>query len=518
MAVSYGAPSHRRGQQYTSKALGTVKALQEHFEGEGVNIFSEAALDVMSNKVAFNEYVERLVEGTDEQTRQDLIMLAENVRMGTLTESTIAGANPITALSLPILRVGFPKIAVREGLPTEPVEQPKFKITTKRPYIVDHATNEKVYLPGAMTARRDLFGLPQLNADVPVTGGAVSGFDLLTPISKNAALGDEIDGNFAVTSVTVDGVVFPVEFKLDTNINVIQGQVTVPAVGGATPVPEHTATFLAKVNREKGLIDATAIGGVLSDFKIRGYVSSEANNAALQVGFDIDAIELVVGTAQPVESPINIQQITDVMAMYQIDSTLAHLESMSTVIAHATDLQGIDFLKRSFQQSAGITEAFDVVPPSNYALGDAAWREQIKIKFDRLVTKLQTSVNIYSGHAVIFAHPLDAQVVSNVRWVYNNDEQPNDVSVDYKVGTFTSGITTYTLLQSPYFTQGEFIVIYVPSEPDFTTFKYYPYSFLTVRGSASPNTVNLPSIQMIKRHLFNMVTPMIGKVTIANNA
>lgn len=516
--ISYGSPVHRgQGNTFQSKALANVKSIVEHFEGESINVLSEGVQDIVTNKVAFSEYVDRLLEGTDDVTRGELTQLAENTRLVMLQESMSSGTNPISALSLPMLRIGWPKLAVREGLPTEPVEQPKFKVTTKRPY-VRTPDGEKHYLPKALTGAGALeFGLPPLEKGaIAATAGAISGHDLLAPVSKNALLGDEIDARFTVSEVTVAwgagaDVVLPVNFELDTNLNVVQGTVK----SGA-----DTATFLAKVNREKGLIDAVVVGATLKSIKIVGFVSSEANNSATQIAFDIDAIECVIGTAQPVESPINIQHMTDVMHMYQVDATLSHIETMTTFLAHTTDREGVNFIEATYaRESEKINETFDVVPPANYALGDAAWREQIKLKLDRLVTRLQTSANIYSGHAVVFCHPLDAQIISNVKWVYAATEQVNDVAVEYKVGNYISGTTSYTVLQSPYFAQGDLKVVYVPADAEHKTLVYYPYSFSTVRGSASssPNSVNLPAIQMIKRHLFKAFTPLVGKLFIANN-
>ena len=513
--ITYGAPMHGKA-SFQSAALTTIKGIVENFSDEGVSILAEGVNDVLSNQVSFADYSAKLLESVDAAEHETMTQLLENTRLTMLQESMMSGSNPITALSLPMLRVGWPKIAVREGLPTEPVEQPKFKVTTKRPYI-RQADGTKRYLPDALTGANPIsFGLPQLETtSIVAVAGQIAAHDLLGAVGKNVEMGDEIDARFAITQavVTIDtvDVTADVLFELDTNVNVVTG-----VVKGAT----STATILAKVNRETGLLDATAIGGVLKSIKITGFVTSEANNSATQVGFDIDAIECVIGTAQPIESPINIQHMTDIMNMYQIDATLSHIETMTTFLAHSTDIEGVNFIDAVYARGINkISETFDVTPPVNYALGDAAWREQIKIKLDRLVTRLQTSVNFYSGHTVVFCNPLDAQVISNVKWVYAATEQVNDVAVDYKVGQYVSGTTSYVVLQSPHFSQGKLRVVFIPSDAEHKTLVYYPYSFTTVRGSASSssNAVNVPAIQMIKRHLFKDFTPLVGIMTIVNN-
>lgn len=520
--ISYGNPTHGKP-HVQSKALTDFKGICEHFQQDNINILAEGFSDVLSNQVSFGELKEKLTEGVREEDREAMLQLIENTRVSMLQESTIAGTNPITALSLPMLRVGWAKIAVREGLPTEPVEQPKFKVTIKKPY-VRLPTGEKRFLPAALTGT-DAFEhtLPKLEVTpIVATTGAIASYDLLTPIGKNVATGDQIDPNFRVVKVkatfpTAGSQEVDVNLVLDTNINVVQGEVVY-----GTGAAKETATLLAKVNREAGILDATVIGATLEELSIVGFVTSEANNAATQIGFDIDGEDITIGTAQPVESPINIQHMTDVMALYQIDATLSHIETMTTFLAHTTDLEGVNFIDDVFNKlpvSDRITETFDVVAPSNYALGDVAWREQIKHKFDRIVTRLQTSANFYSGHTVLFCHPLDAQVISNVKWVYSAGEQVNDVAVGYQVGQYISGTTSYLVLQSPYFSQGKVRVVFVPADPEHKTLVYYPYSFSTVRGttSSSPNAAHVPSIQMIKRHLFKSFTPLVGMMNITNN-
>lgn len=515
MSISYGLPHHTtRGSGVQSSALNNYASLCESMREDNNDLMSVGVIDVMSNKVAFAGVVEQLTEGLTEDARAEMEVLMENTRKDVLQETFNSGVHPITALSLPMLRVGYPKLAVREGLPTEPVEQPKFKVTTKRPYVVDPATNTKHYLPAAFRTQAKLFGLPQLETTpIAATSGAIVNYDLLTPIQKNAALGDEIDADFSVVEIEDDtGVKYPVEIRLDTNNNVLAGSVK-DSTGA------EVMQVFGSVDRAKGRFTLTSVGGTkkLAKAAIQGFISSEANNATTRIGFDITGEDIVVGTGQPIESPINIQAMNDAMNSYKLDVTMANLEIMSTALAQTIDLKGINFLEQSFAKDPSVVETFDVRPAAGYALGDTQWREELKIKFDRLVTRLQERTNIYSGRAVIFAHPLDAQVVTNIRWAYTREEQPNSVAVSHRLGSFSSSVTNYTLLQSPYFKQGEMIVLFIPDDPEHRTSTYFPYSFNTIRGAASPSMPNIPSIQMIQRSIFKTFTPMLGKVKIQNN-
>jgi hypothetical protein len=525
----------------TSPILAKLTQINEAFQAQGLNALNEGFADIASNTAYYNDYINQLSEELTPECAEQFEILAENSRREILTESTISGVSPITALSLPLLRVAFPKTCVREGLPTEPVTQPKFTVNWLKPYVVDPSTGNKLYLPAAMrTGGADaLFGLPQLTPAVALTSNMNIGYDLTTGISgaSHYPNGDEIDPNFTITQVNLTmpnlgtgttAVQVPVSFQLDTFTNVAEGT----AVGVAGPVTSTVRVF-AKVDRTNCTMDVIAahISTVGADANetasitgivIQGYLSSELNNRATQIGFDITPDPTVIGTGQPIESPINIQQMMDTMAMYNVDSTVRSLEIMSTTLAQHTDMTGVNFIANQFSKLPSglrttLTDTFDITPPSNYALGPTAWREEMKIRIDRLVIRLMDQTQYTSGSAVIFGHPENIQVLNNVRWSYSDGDAPNGVNIDYRLGTYASGITSYKVLSSFNFPKGSFYICYLPNVADQKTLVYYPYSFSVIRGSNSPNTPNLPSIQMIKRQIFREYTQMIAKMNLTES-
>jgi hypothetical protein len=543
MAIFYDASVRdTKNSTRRSPILDSLRNINESFQQQGVNVLNEGFADVATNSHYFSDYIQQLSEHLDERTAAEFEVLAENTRKVILTESTISGVSPVTALSLPILRVSYPKTSVREGLPTEPVTQPKFTVKWMRPYVIDSNNGgEKLYLPKTLrtTQGRNLFNLPQLTEAVNLTSNSIFGYDLLTGIVGAQAYPnmDMIDPVFRIKGVTVvigDGTVSTsvakdVDFKLDTLTNVAEGLVT--AATTVAPIRTATVRVFAKVDREKctmdviGAVVSTTGAGTVAEIDaiaIEGYLSSEMNNRATQIGFETTDDPTTIGTGHPIESPINIQQMTDAMAMYNIDTTVRHLEIMSSTLAQVTDLQGVNFLKGQFAKigtalQATLTETFDVTPPANYALGNTAWREELKIKIDRLITKMMNETNYYNGTVVIFGNPIDTQVINNVRWTYSESESPNGVNIDYRLGVYTSGVTTFKVLSSFNWPQGDLYAVFLPSEEDQKTVTYYPYSYHVLRGAASPNAVNLPSIQMIKRYTFREYTPMIGKIVLQNN-
>lgn len=523
MAISYDTV-HQSGGFKLSSALQNMKSMNESFQMEGLNVFNEGFTEVATNAHFFKDYVNKLSEGMDPQTAAQFETLADNTRAQLLQESSISGINPITALSLPMMRIAFPKTSIREGFPTEPVLQPKFKVTWFRPYMVDPDTNEKLFMPASIKAKRALFRLKSLTeSDIAVGASGATKIDLLTPVGGSSTLGDEIDPNFRIVNVKFKAldanganavtVSVDCDLALDTNIDVVEGSVK----GKHTDHTENSIRVFAKIDRRTGLMDVVGLGRELVSIKIQGYISSEANNRSTQVGFDITAEEKVIGTGHPIESPINIQQMTDTMAMYNIDSTVRTLEIMSTAMAQSVDLEGIEFLERKWALGLQFKTTFDVNPPSNFMLGQTAWREEMKIKIDNMVTRMMQSTNITQGSCVIFGNPLDTQVLHNVRWMFTGEEQVNGVNVEYRVGAYTSGISSYKVLSSFNFGQGEMFVVFLPAAPDQASIKYYPYSFNVIRGTTSPNHPYTPAVMLLKRHLFEQYNQMIGKIVIQNN-
>lgn len=552
MSIHYAATvESSAGGKRKSPALDKLALIAESFQSQGINVLNEGFGEVAVSTHFFRDYTGQLTEDMSPECAEQFEVLAENVRREVLVESNISGMSAVTALSLPLLRIAFPKTSVREGLPTEPVTQPKFTVKWFRPYVVI-SNGVKQYLPKALrdVNTQGMFHLPKMYPVVALTSGQAIGYDLYnvpvgpayaayTPGSR--ALNDQIDPNFSISHVTgkIGGVTVaevPVAFKIDTLTNVCEGLVTLV---GATETME--ARIFAKVNRETGYADiitavtsvVTTIGGAvqtivpaddaITEIKFEGYLSSEMNNRAAQIGFEITDDPTTIGTGQPIESPINIQQMTDAMAMYNIDTTMRHLEIMSTTLAQVVDIEGIGFIVNQFSKvpsalQATYTESFNRTPSGTYALGPTAWREELKIQIDSLVVKMMNETNYTSGSIVLFGNPIDIQVINNVRWTYSSEEAPNGVNVDYRLGVYTSGVTTFKVLSSfnwPACSAGGYIyVVFIPNEQDQKTVAYYPYSYHVLRGQASPNNVNLPSIQMIKRQAFREYTPMIGRISI----
>ena len=73
---------------------------------------------------AFSAYVTSLAESMEKADREVFKILAENTRVS-LLENSMYQINPYEALTLPILRVFYPKLIAKELVTVSPMDKPE---------------------------------------------------------------------------------------------------------------------------------------------------------------------------------------------------------------------------------------------------------------------------------------------------------------------------------------------------------------------------------------------------------
>src|SRR5699024_5186868 len=93
-----------------------------------------------------SKYVEKLTEGFNAADAENLKALLENNRMQVLSESSLGGIPPITALNAPTIVKMWAKSGLKNVVPTQVVDKPVFSVLFNKPYMLDDK-GKKVYLP-----------------------------------------------------------------------------------------------------------------------------------------------------------------------------------------------------------------------------------------------------------------------------------------------------------------------------------------------------------------------------------
>jgi hypothetical protein len=500
------------------------------FQGDRINVLGDGIKEVLSENVLFESYRDKLCQGLDADDAQIVSQLLENTRAHILSESALSGIQPISSLAGPMLRKVWPRIGAIHAIPTEAVKLPKFSISYMTPYITD-STGVKRTLPNALRGGQgnDLAERAQLDSgyiDVPSAN-----FDLIQAAGGSALVGDAVDVDFYITKVEMEvldaadanaeTVEVEVKLKLETGTGVVNGEIT----GEHSDGTANTDTVFGKLDRGTGMFTLASVAQKIKKVQVLGYLSSEMNNRAESVGFDINYKDVDIGTGAHLTAPLPTEWLQDTMALYQVDGALKVVDIMSDVLSQKIDIQAINFLDEAHAtnglDAAAVQYAneFDVRPSAAFSGSPKEWREEIRTVIDHMATTMKNDSAFTNGTFRLLGNALDLDLITNVDWTFNHSaEERGGVEVNYNVGAY-SGSNRYELLSTPNVAAGDIKVIYVPSQQDQMTFKYYPYAFAVERnnGYRDPNHPNVPAVVMSRRHTFEKMTPLVGKVTVKNN-
>ena len=115
--------------------------------------------EILTNEKAFQTYVAGLAESIeDKKDRRDFIQLAENTRVN-LLENSMFAINPYESLTLPILRVFYPKIVAKEAVTVSPMDKPEtIKAFIRTKFLASNATDIDSNWNASPSISNDFFG------------------------------------------------------------------------------------------------------------------------------------------------------------------------------------------------------------------------------------------------------------------------------------------------------------------------------------------------------------------------
>lgn len=162
---------------------GATQVIREAFERFkdqfDLVILGEGYKEVVRDENMFSEYVEALSEGINPEYKEAFKTLLENARIDLITEASLSGISPVASLQGTMLRKFFPKVVIKDSMPTEVAEKPTFWITHLVPFYVDrNGTRHE---------------MPQFTRDGFANGNLGSTIGLLPVYSKIIALSNLAD-------------------------------------------------------------------------------------------------------------------------------------------------------------------------------------------------------------------------------------------------------------------------------------------------------------------------------------
>ena len=297
-------------------------------------------------------------------------------------------------------------------------------------------------------------------------------------------------------------------------------------VGGAD------VTILVRVDLNYGVAKVAAIGGAAGATVIlKAHRSPEYNEITTSWSFDIAREDIRIGAGEHMNSPLSIESLTDMKALYQLDGTKMAVELMTNAMALDVDGRILAFLQDNFLNQPGhaefgdypgasqYTAIFDIKAEVGFAGGPKAWREELKPVIDHVAARIKNQTFLRKGHFNLVGNPLDIMLITNINWTFRAGQNAVDgVDVDYSVGTYFGSSNTYKIVSTEIVPQGYMYLVFIPSaEENQLTYKYWAYTFSTELGYRDPNRAMVPSVMLCKRDVMKAFLPAIGMIQILNN-
>ncbi len=492
-----------------------LREADEFFHQSNISMISNHT-DILSEQGLFTQYTSMLSEGLSADDALLMEQLFENSRYEILRESHVGNVTPIAGLSMPVVRKLWVKTAMKNVIPTEVAKKPAFTIAWLEPYMRD-AAGKKSALPAA---GRDTRSMLQLKAvPMPEEGlapGVTHNLITLAQAAHGAAKRDALDPKVYITGVITAEGTTKVRVKLDVK-SAFYAKVNV-----GTEAAPKVAQFFGNCDTETGefTVTVTGDGGAVTGILVDARLTQENNERVESVSYDVRTKDIRIGTGAHLQTELPIEFLQDNMALYNIDATVECIDLMTQVVAQRLDQEIIDFLEQSdLDQGAPFQGVFDVRPAAGFAGSPTEWRHELRTTIEWWANRVKSYnvSNFVQGHFVIFGSPIDIQLIPDIQWQFHHaTAERAGVSVNYDFGILTAS-NVFQVVQTENMDSGELVMIFVPSNERFMTYKYYPYAFNIEKGYISPNMPNVPSVMMTKRHAIEELFPMQVRIRIDGN-
>jgi len=513
------------------------------FAEQNINILGEGYADIVADDVLFESYKVAMLQGVDAEEMDAMEQLIDNSRVSTLNES-VAGITPISSLSVPTLRKLWPRMSMKNVIPTEAVKLPRFSLSYMLPFLLKDGVRH--YLPEALmdggSATSLVEGQPLWRDEIyladndygdGVVDGATKAFSLLETLPAGAVastgLGDSIDPDFFITTIGVECALSTdatdVEVVEVSGLLIgtgLQGEIFYQVtaahsaeVDGAGVVSD---TLFGKLDRVQGTLQLTSPAGAIKYVKVKGRLSGEMNTHSESVSFEVSTRDVTIGTGVHLNSPLPIEFLQDVQALYNIDGATKSIDIMTNTFALKLDYEVRDFILNAHTRTPKYTAQFDCKPYAQFSGTPKQWREMLKDVIDHQCEQLKQDMMYQGGKFVIVGNPQDTKLIPNINWSFTGSTaERSGVEVDYSVGA-VSGEMAYEVVGTSAMPKGALYIIYVSSQDEQMTYKYFPYSFNVEKGTyADPQASYVPSMMMAKRHKLEVFKDSVIRITVLNN-
>jgi len=557
MGITYKKTTVSAPQNSTAKQ---IKGVYDHFLAEGIKLMDTLGYhSVMTEAGLFETYKNMLSEGFEDANEKAIFeKMLMNEQEDYISEGvSIGNVDLLAPIRGMMLRQYLPKLVVKDTYPIEAVEQPHFEISYYEQYFEDvdgNRTNFKDYFKSFYTENKDPRNLPPVYAKLIPLTCFISGFDIIYGKNAAGAAPSDLPGDWAdattVAKSSLTNKVVVNKVSMDLGDGAAPGDVgTILEVtvnkkidfrdNIALEVADedgNTDFLFGKINRKNGMITLASANGalgvgngvpVITQIAFTAYVNNKWNEIETgNIGFEITKDDYSVPEGEHINSNMNIEDVKDMKAMWNIDSTLRVIEMMTDFFARKVEYEGWKFAVDSWVNNnlsaAGYFGTFDVQPPSAFAGKPTEWRTELTRLINYVTSTIMNHTDWPGVTMVLVGNILDLELLTNPTWTFvGQNAERSGSNVSYNLGNFRGSTgMNYKLVSSSNIPQGEIrMMVYPTGDDDYKTYTFYTYSFDVVSDNSyrNPTHQNVPNIMMTKRYTFEEFTPVQGLFQIINN-
>lgn len=443
--------------------------------------------NVLVDDTAFSTYVEGLAESiSDKKDKENFKILAENTRIN-LLENSMFQINPYESLTLPILRVFYPKLVAKEAVTVSPMDKPEsvkaFITSTFAP-----ANSSTQYNAPSIT--QDISGGPSVGTPVTATMTIPqTHFDVLA-VAGVTQTQAHLERDFNITAVS-DGTTW-----LTVNIT--------PAVEGhfssAVSWNSQADVISGQVDYLQGKVTIASATGVATSIRYTVTLSLEENRINPAVTLNVDKVRLYAKDRQiSANWTINMEQ--DMRALFDVSMQAEIVNILGQQIALDIDREIVSSLitGNTRLNAASHTGTFNRTPPATYTWGAKYWHENIIPILNQLSAQIYNDTHLENGNTIL-ANPLDVAILEDLQGFNYTGTSYNDGDMGYRSAVVSGG--KWKVLTSAVVTQGTMLITYKPVEELKCIYLYCPY----VPAILHPYPLGFtPSLTVLSRYATSLV-------------
>ena len=456
---------------------------------------------VITDPNAFSIYAKSLAEGLSPSDADDFMTMSETTRVA-IMENSMYQLNPYETLTMPVLRVFYPRLIARELVNVMPIDKPDVIKGFVHAYFKKHG---ETTFGHEFPSNTDISRGPSVGINITKT--ATPGTtDILAEASLNSTQ-SHIEHDFQITGVYdgTSGTVAEVSIIMTTDGNFSETVVT---------NSHETDVISGHVDFENGTLTWSSANSAVTAVRYQAVCSLEENQINPTVRFEVEKIRFTtVDRRISAEWTINMEQ--DVKALFDLALQSELVNIIGEQIALDIDREIINALvaTNSALNPATHSKTFDLNPPGTFPYGRKLWYENIIPTLNDLSAQIYNS-SLMGPANTLACNPLDAAVFESLNSFEYTGTSTDNGDLGYRSATVTGG--KWKVLISSVVPQGSVITKYRSNDLSRAAYVYAPY----VPALLSPYPLGaIPSLTIMTRYSSKVIRHQaLGVLSIVDTA